>query len=78
MLENEKLQLNYEVLKSRFVEKEQQASLLQLHLRSLLQVSEAVNQNMPANALYQMYQNILVAQLNVQSLLLFTFDDFWN
>lgn len=75
---SDKISQNYEVLKLRFVEKEQQASLLQLHLRSILQVSEAVNQNMPANALYQMYQNILIAQLQVQNLLLFTFDEFWN
>lgn len=72
------LKTSYENLKVRFVEKEQHASMMQLHLRSLLQVSEAVNQNMPEKALYQMYQNILVAQLHVKNLLLFTFDEKWN
>lgn len=52
--------------------------LKQLQLNSLLQITEAINQNFTKFQLLSIYEFVLRNQLKVDKLVLFTFDDAWG
>ncbi len=62
------------------LEHQQSASIAvkELQLHWLLQISKAINYNLPADQLYQIYETILRDHLNVQKLALFIHDSKWN
>ena len=50
----------------------------ELQLHWLLQISKAINYNLPVNQLFQIYESILRDHLKVQKLALFIHDDRWH
>jgi sigma-B regulation protein RsbU (phosphoserine phosphatase) len=52
--------------------------LKQLQLNSLLQITEAINQNFSKNQLLSIYEFVLRNQLKIESLLVFLFDTEWE
>ena len=52
--------------------------LKQLELNALLEVTQAINANMPENSLYKIFQFILLANLNIKKLALYVFNDCWE
>ncbi len=62
------------------LEHQQSASIAvkELQLHWLLQISKAINYNLPADQLYQIYETILRDHLNVQKLALFIHDSKWH
>jgi phosphoserine phosphatase RsbU/P len=52
--------------------------LKQLQLNSLLQITEAINQNFTKSQLLSIYEFVLRSQLKVDKLILFTFDESWE
>ncbi len=52
--------------------------LKELELNSLLEITQAINSNMPEEALYKIYHFTLIANLNINKLALFVFDDDWE
>ncbi len=61
-------------------DEQQSASLAvkELQLHWLLQISKAINYNLPAEQLYQIYESILRDHLHVQKLALFIHDSRWH
>src|SRR5436190_21043861 len=64
----EKLAANYERL----------LKLKQLQLDSLLDISQAINNNFPISSLFRIYEFTLKAQFSVQKLLVFVKNDAWE
>lgn len=58
-------------LKSRFEIKE-------LELNALLEVTQAINNNVPEESLYKIFNFTLRSNLNIKKLALFVLDDWWN
>jgi len=50
----------------------------QLELNSLLEVSQAINDNLPTEALFKIYEFILTDQLKVENLLVLANEGIWN
>ncbi len=50
----------------------------EMELNALLEVTQAINNNLPEDALYKIYHFILRANLNIQKLLLCIKDDSWQ
>jgi len=50
----------------------------ELELNSLLEVTQAINSNVPEESLYKMYNFILRSNLNIKKLALYVFDEVWN
>ncbi len=57
---------------------EYQLHIKQMELNSLLEVTQAINSNLPEDALYKIYHFILRANLNIQKLLLCIRDGEWE
>jgi len=55
-----------------------QLKLKQLELNAVLEITQAVNNNLPEEALYKIYDFTLRATLNVQKLALYVFDKEWS
>lgn len=55
-----------------------QFELKELELNSLLEITQSVNNNLPEESLYKIYNFILRANLNIKKLALYVKDDFWN
>lgn len=53
-------------------------AIKELQLHWLLQISKAINYNLPSDQLYQIYESILRDHLNVQKLALFIHDSQWR
>ena len=60
-----------ESLKNKFVLKE-------LELNSLLEITQAINSNLPEASLYKIYDFTLRANLNIKKLALYVLDEFWS
>lgn len=58
-------------LKKQFEKKE-------LELNALLEITQAINSNLPADSLYKIYNFTLRSNLNIKKLALFVLDDEWN
>lgn len=54
-----------------------QLALKQLELNSILEITQAINNNLPEPSLYKIYQFTLMANLNIEKLALFVLDDDW-
>src|SRR5688572_8559527 len=54
---------------------EKQLHIKQLQVSSLLEVTQAINNNLPVNKLFRIYEFVLRAQIQVSRLLVFTFHD---
>ena len=52
--------------------------LKELELNSLLEITQAINNNMPEDSLYKIYEFTLRANLNIKKLALFVMDDQWE
>lgn len=51
--------------------------LKELELNSLLEITQAINSNLPEEALYKIYHFTLIANLNINKLALYVFDEDW-
>src|SRR5688500_5805143 len=49
-----------------------------LELNALLEITQAINNNLPEESLYKIYNLTLRSNLNIQKLALFVLDDEWN
>ncbi|MFN6945581.1 MAG: PP2C family protein-serine/threonine phosphatase [Cytophagaceae bacterium] len=59
-------------------ELEKTIHLKELELNSLLEVTQAINSNLPESSLYKIFQFTLIANLQIQKLALFVLDDYWE
>src|SRR5688572_8198031 len=57
---------------------QQELNLKQLELSALLEVTQAINNNLPEKALYKIYHFTLLAQLKISRLTLFVRDELWE
>lgn len=53
-------------------------NLKQLELNALLEVTEAINANLPENALYRIYHFTLLSNLTISRMVLFVLDEQWE
>lgn len=63
--------LTEQTIKARYQIKE-------LELNALLEITQAINNNLPEDSLYKIYNFTLRSNLNIQKLALFVLDDEWN
>ena len=57
---------------------QQELNLKKLELSALLEITQAINDNLPEAALYKIYRFTLLAQLQISRLVLFVHDDAWE
>ncbi|KAA9345635.1 PP2C family protein-serine/threonine phosphatase [Adhaeribacter soli] len=57
---------------------QQELNLKQLELTALLEITQAINKNLPEKALYKIYHFTLLAQLKINRLTLFVRDEAWE
>src|SRR6478735_3949686 len=57
---------------------QQELNLKQLELSALLEVTQAINKNLPEKALYKIYHFTLLAQLKINRLALFVHEEDWE
>jgi sigma-B regulation protein RsbU (phosphoserine phosphatase) len=57
---------------------EQELNLKKLELAALLEITKAINNNLPEEALYKIYHFTLLAQLHIRRLALFIHDEAWE
>jgi sigma-B regulation protein RsbU (phosphoserine phosphatase) len=55
-----------------------QFEIKQLELNALLEITQAINSNLPEDSLYKIYNFTLRSNLNIKKLALFVLDDEWN
>ena len=53
-------------------------NLKELELNALLEITQAINNNMPESSLYKIYDFTLRANLNIKKLALYVLDDAWD
>jgi len=53
-------------------------NLKELELNALLEITQAINNNLPEESLYKIYDFTLRANLNIKRLALYVFDDSWD
>src|SRR5210317_2441873 len=63
--------MNGEALKAKY-------DLKELELNSLLEITQAINNNLPEESLYKIYDFTIRANLNIKKLALFVLDDEWE
>jgi sigma-B regulation protein RsbU (phosphoserine phosphatase) len=52
--------------------------LKELELNSLLEITQAINNNLPEESLYKIYDFTIRANLNINKLALYVLDDNWE
>ncbi|MFD2245254.1 PP2C family protein-serine/threonine phosphatase [Pontibacter ruber] len=57
---------------------QQELNLKKLELSALLEITQAINENLPEAALYKIYRFTLLAQLQISRLTLFVHDEQWE
>ncbi|GAA4437129.1 hypothetical protein GCM10023188_30990 [Pontibacter saemangeumensis] len=57
---------------------QQELNLKKLELSALLEITQAINDNLPETALYKIYRFTLLAQLQISRLVLFVHDEAWE
>ncbi|TXK23263.1 PP2C family protein-serine/threonine phosphatase [Pontibacter qinzhouensis] len=57
---------------------QQELQLKKLELSALLEITQAINENLPESALYKIYHFTLLAQLQINRLVLFVHDEDWQ
>jgi len=63
--------MNDQTLKAKF-------DLKELELNSLLEITQAINDNLPEESLYKIYNFTIRANLNIKKLALYVLDDHWE
>ena len=63
--------MNEESLKAKY-------DLKELELNSLLEITQAINNNLPEESLYKIYDFTIRANLNIRKLALYVLDDDWD
>lgn len=63
--------MNGEALKAKY-------DLKELELNSLLEITQAINNNLPEGSLYKIYDFTIRANLNIKKLALYVLDDHWE
>ncbi|MDX1628089.1 MAG: hypothetical protein R3345_05285, partial [Fulvivirga sp.] len=53
-------------------------NLKELELNALLEITQAINNNLPEESLYKIYDFTLRANLNIKRLALYVLDNGWN
>lgn len=61
-----------------FKEFSDQIELKELQLNALLEVTQAINNNLPESSLYKIYQFTVLANLRIEKFALFAFDQSWE
>ena len=56
----------------------QELNLKKLELSALLEITQAINENLPEAALYKIYRFTLLAQLQISRLVLYVHDEEWE
>ena len=59
-------------------ELKERLDLKELELNSLLEITQAINSNIPEDALYKIFDFTLRANLRIKKIALYVLDDFWN
>lgn len=49
-----------------------------IKLNSLLEITKAINSNLPTDQLFKLYENVLIEALNIGKIALFTYNNNWN
>ena len=62
--------MDYQTLKNKY-------ELKELELNSLLEITQAINNNLPEELLYRIYNFTLMANLNIRKLALYVLDESW-
>ena len=57
---------------------QKELNLKKLELAALLEITQAINDNLPEKALYKIYHFTLIAQLQIERLSLFVHDEDWD
>lgn len=57
---------------------QQELNLKKLELSALLEITQAINENLPEKALYKIYHFTLLAQLQISRLVLYVHDEEWS
>ena len=52
--------------------------LKELELKALLEITQSINNNLPENSLYKIYEFTVRANLNIKKLALYVFDEAWS
>jgi phosphoserine phosphatase RsbU/P len=60
------------------VDIKKQFEIKELELNALLEITQAINSNLPEESLYKIYNFTLRSNLNIKKLALFVLDDEWN
>jgi phosphoserine phosphatase RsbU/P len=60
------------------VELKAQLERKELQLNALLEITQSINNNVPEDSLYKIFNFTLRSNLNIKKLALFVFDDVWN
>ena len=55
-----------------------EVEIKELELNALLEITQAINSNLPATSLYKIYNFTLRSNLKIRKLALFVLDDEWN
>src|SRR5688500_524581 len=55
-----------------------EVEIKELELNALLEITQAINSNLPATSLYKIYNFTLRSNLKIKKLALFVLDDEWN
>src|SRR5687768_4227971 len=55
-----------------------QFEIKELELNALLEITQAINSNLPEESLYKIYNFTLRSNLNIKKLALFVLDDEWS
>lgn len=63
--------MNQEAIKAKY-------DLKELELNSLLEITQAINNNLPEESLYKIYDFTIRANLNIKKLALYVLDDHWD
>lgn len=62
----------------KFEQQERLLNVKQLQINSLLEVSQAINNNFSTSALFRIYEFILRAQMGIQKLVVYVYDQDWK
>ena len=52
--------------------------LKDMQIGAILEITQAINDNIPEKSLYKIYQFLLLANLRIRKLALFVFDEYWE
>jgi sigma-B regulation protein RsbU (phosphoserine phosphatase) len=63
--------MEFDTLKNKY-------ELKELELNSLLEITQAINNNLPEESLYKIFHFTLRANLNIRKMALYVFDDHWS